>query len=245
LLGTSTICVITSGSRTAYVAFFAFLFYWWFFSRYKLRWLAVALIVGAVGLAVVPDQYKARFESITGEETESHSKAARLQILEDAWHIFLQNPLGVGVASFPAVRYKTYGREQDTHNLYLEVATNLGVQGLAAFFFLIWVMMTSYRTAYRRFRAMRRRLRPYLTAAAVSAGEWRQLSRHARDLEFMMAVCVAAAGFIFVRLVLGLFGMDLYEVYWWFGAGMVICLMNLSLSAQTNTERLLQGYGPA
>ena len=34
-------------------------------------------------------------------------------------------------------------------------------------------------------------------------------------------------GFIFIRLVMGFFGMDLYEVYWWFSAGLAIVLSNL------------------
>ena len=45
------------------------------------------------------DQYKDRFKSITGKEAEGSSKEARILILEDALQIFLENPLGVGLAS--------------------------------------------------------------------------------------------------------------------------------------------------
>jgi len=33
--------------------------------------------------------------------------------------------------------------------------------------------------------------------------------------------------FIMIRLVLGLFGMDLYEIYWWFAFSLTISLSNI------------------
>ena len=50
----------------------------------------------------------------------------------------------------------------------------------------------------------------------------------------------AAAGFIFVRLVLGMFGMDLYEVYWWFGAGLAFALSGLVVRTGKRTRFIEQ-----
>ncbi len=47
------------------------------------------------------------------------------------------------------------------------------------------------------------------------------------DLLLLQAICRALAGFIFVRLVLGIFGMDLYEIYWWFAGGLAISLLKI------------------
>jgi putative inorganic carbon (HCO3(-)) transporter len=240
LLGTSLTCVIYTASRTAYVAFIAFLLWCFYFSRNKLRWALYAVLIGAFVLLVVPQQYKERFLSIGGEEAEGHSKEARIQTLKDALVIFLENPAGVGVASFPAVRIQRFGRYKDTHNLYLEVATNLGVQGLIIFSALIYVMLKSFRRAYLRLQRQQRELAACLVRPQLPGSLRGTLRRHDRDLELLMATCQAGASFIFVRLMLGLFGMDLYEIYWWFGSGLAICLHNMSYATAAINRRLLE-----
>ncbi len=239
LLGTAVTCVIYTGSRTAYVALVGFLFYWWITSRKKGRWAMTALVIGAVAIAIIPSQYKERFTSITGEDKEGHSKDKRAEILRDAWQIFLENPGGVGVASFPAVRMAKFGRVQDTHNLYLEIGTNLGVQGLAVFIFLVVVILRGYARARAAFAAQRRSLLAPLRDPRLPAALRRRLALHDRDLEFLLVVCRAAAGFLWVRLLLGLFGMDLYEIYWWFCAGLAISLLTLLGATAGGTARLL------
>ncbi len=47
-------------------------------------------------------------------------------------------------------------------------------------------------------------------------------------LNLMIASAKALMLFIFIRLVLGLFGMDLYEVYWWFACGFTAAIYKLS-----------------
>lgn len=239
LLGTSATCVLYTGSRTGYVAFLAFLLFWWAQVKRKGRWLAVAALAGAVVIAVIPQQYKDRFTSITGEEAEGQSKEKRIEILQDAVAIFLENPGGVGVASFPKVRMAKFGRFQDTHNLYLEVATNLGVQGLVIFLFLVWSMLAAYQRSRRALERQRRELAAWRRNEALPKPLRRTVARHDGDLASLQAAATASAGFIFVRLVLGLFGMDLYEVYWWFGAGMAISILNLTLVTGNNTARLV------
>ncbi len=87
----------------------------------------------------MPQDYWERFYSIfTEQDKVGQSISLRKQIIEDAWQVFLQNPLGVGVGAFPLVRGEMFNRLQDTHNLYLEAATNLGIQGLILFLLLLW-----------------------------------------------------------------------------------------------------------
>jgi len=228
-LATAGVCMLYSGSRTAYVAFFGFLAFWWLKSANKLRWLLVAVALSAAALPVIPEQYVERFKSIGGQEAEGHSKEMRIEILEDAWHIFMKYPLGVGVASFPAVRIKEFGRKQDTHNLYLEVATNLGVQGLAVFGFLIYAMLAALHHAERRFLRLSGALRKSVRSLAQPPPALRRrIDAVDGDLRFMRGVAVATSGFLYIRLVLGLFGMDLYEVYWWFVAGIAFSSLWIS-----------------
>ena len=208
-------------------------------SRRKLMWMTCAIILGVVVIQILPDQYKGRFMSIGGQETEGHSKDKRVQILKDAWQIFLENPGGVGVGCFPIVRMQRFGRIQNTHNLYLEVATNLGVQGFVVFIILVTAMLNAYRKAYQAFKRQLKEIGFYLNNKSVPLSLRRQLRIHTDDLELLMACCIATGGFIFVRLVLGLFGMDLYEVYWWFSAGMAITLLSMVAKTAANTRKLL------
>ncbi len=238
---TAGVCILYSGSRTTYVGFFGFLIFWWLRSTKKLRWLLIGTAVGAAALPVIPDQYVERFKSIGGEEAEGHSKEKRIEILEDAVAIFMSNPLGVGVASFPAVRMRTFGRKQDTHNLYLEVATNLGVQGLVIFGFLIYAMLAALHHAERRFVRLAKLLhRSTRGEAQPPPAVRRRAEAIGLDLRFMRAVAVATAGFLYIRLVLGLFGMDLYEVYWWFVAGIAFSSLWISYEMRRLVSALVE-----
>lgn len=224
---TSIICVIFSGSRTAYVAIFAFLLFWWAVSPNKIRFLVSAVVLAVVLYPAVPQQYRERLKSITGKEAEGNSRLTRIQILKDAREIFLANPAGVGLASFPAVRMQRFGRFQDTHNLYFEIATNLGVQGLAAFIVFITYMFRGNRRAFREYSALLKRFSPYLRHSGLSPPVRGATRKYCSDLQFLCAVVKAVAGFVFVRLMLGFFGMDMYEIYWWFALGLTVALLNL------------------
>lgn len=216
------------------------MFYWWTQSERKIRWLAIAVAVLLAVLPVIPDQYIERFQSIGGQEAEGHSKETRMVILQDAMQIFMNNPGGVGVASFPAVRQRVFGCSQDTHNLYLEVATNLGVQGLAVFVFLIVAMLNALKLAVRRFRRQERELARAIRRHRPDRGLARLVRGHLDDLAFLGAVVRATAGFIWVRLALGLFGMDLYEVYWWFAAGIAFSVVQLAESSRLKSRALAE-----
>jgi O-antigen ligase len=228
VLSTALICVVYSGSRTAYVAIIAFLLFWWAVSPRKIRFIMIGILVFIVANPVIPQQYKERFKSIGGQEAEGNSKGSRIVILKDAWAIFLSNPGGVGLASFPAVRAQRFGRRQDTHNLYLEVATNLGVQGLVAFFIFIYLLFRGNYRSYKYFRRWFDQFNPYLRHSGLSPPVRRAVHGFQYDMRLLMAVVKAVAGFVFVRLMLGFFGMDMYEIYWWFALGLTVALSNMA-----------------
>lgn len=242
---TSVVCVIYSGSRTAYVGLLGLVFWFWMLSRRKGAFLVRMVVVGALVVMVLPQQYIDRFKTIGGQEKEGHSKDTRIVILRDAWTIFLENPLGVGVASFPAKRIERFGREQDTHNLYLEVATNLGVQGFAVFCFLVGSILLAYRNVDRSLVRMRGALAKAARQGALAPDRLRLARKLDRDLRFCIASARGGGGFIFVRLLLGLFGMDLYEIYWWYGAGLAIVLLNLDGHLRRIVARLLEAPASA
>ncbi len=233
---TSLACVIYAGSRTAYVGLISLSLWWFFQSQRKTLFLVFAVVIGVISFSLLPEQYIERFQSIGGKEAEGDSKGTRIIILQDAMTILGENPLGIGVASFPAVRTARFGREQDTHNLYLEVATNLGLQGFVVFIGLVFSMMVSFRHSALAFRIQRKRLASYARCKEMPLGVFKQIQKHDRDLLFCYSTAQATAGFILSRLVLGLFGMDLYEIYWWFGSGLAISLAGLVITTNRKTK---------
>lgn len=204
--------VVTTGSRTGYVATAVLFFFLMIrLGLFKTRTLILLGVSAVVYTAVVPQDYKDRLETIFKSKDEMGGSAnKRLEIIEDAWSIALKYPLGVGVQAFPHVREIEFGREQDTHNLYLEILTNIGPIGFIAFFTFI--------VAIFKVNAKSRKL--FLQ----------------EERAFLAELCYVVNLYVLCRLVLGLFGMDLYEVYWWFAAGMTIALAKMASKTPDATK---------
>lgn len=199
LLVFCAVIILFTGSRTGYVATIGLALVFFMLSPGKAKWhyLVLVAIIGAATLALAPDEYKERFESIfTMQEREGASAETRMEIIYDAVDVYLAHPLGVGVGAFPLVRMEMFGRFQDTHNLYLELLTNIGPVGVIAFFFIIYQILKVNIQIQKRL------------AGCMSS-----------DQQFMMGCSKAIVAFIWARLFLGLFGMDTFEIYWWFALG--------------------------
>ncbi|BET58364.1 hypothetical protein GEO60473_14040 [Geobacter sp. 60473] len=214
LAGLSLHIVLYTGSRTAYVGILAFVAFAFYTSNYKRKFIGYIVLVLALSVPLIPSDYQDRFKSIfTLEEKEGRSSEARIQILEDAWEIFTDYPFGVGVAAFPKVRAEHFGRSQDTHNLYLEIATNLGIQGMIVVGMLIYKMLGILNHM---------RIKSRLLLLKISSNQSSSIIKN--DLIVIEAVASSVIGFVIIRLTLGLFGMDLYEIYWWFAIGTTFSL---------------------
>lgn len=224
--------VLYSGSRTGYVGIIVFLFAIVAWSKNRIKAMLFLTIICLGIIPMIPQQYVDRFYSIfTQKEAEGSSSEARIVILKDAWEVFLENPLGIGVAAFPKVRRERFGRSQDTHNLYLEVATNLGIQGFVVFALLVSQLLRTLKRLERTFSDQLQSIR--------SINECPMADDHCKDLALLHATAKAVFLFVIIRLCLGLFGMDLYEIYWWFAIGLTIALWNINRYSSEISERLL------
>jgi len=208
LIACCIIIVVTTGSRTGYVAVvIGTLYFFMKLKTGKFKIILLALLTFTLTINFVPVEYKERFQSIyTGEEKEGRSSDKRKEIMEDAVKIYIKYPLGVGVEGFPKVRMDMFGRYQNTHNLYLEVLTNIGPIGLIVFIVFFAKIIT-----------LNLRNIKFLDESC----------KNTLDIQLLRNVCKATIGFIFMRLVLGLFGMDLYEIYWWVALGITLAVTKL------------------
>lgn len=102
--------------------------------------IIAAIIAGMLALPVVPESFWNRMASITDASKDTTgSRAERRLLLDQAILVFLDNPItGVGMGQFqnyydPGLRTRWH----ETHNVLLQLATELGVAGLAIFVFLV------------------------------------------------------------------------------------------------------------
>jgi O-antigen ligase len=131
------------------------------------------LFSGLAMLPLAPSSFWNRMDSImNAQEDETGSREARLRLLEQGIQVFLANPLtGVGAGQFqnynmPGV---TIEKWRVTHNVWLQVAAELGIFGLVVFVYLVYRAFHSNRAASRLLRGagLGRRAPPPLSLTDV------------------------------------------------------------------------------
>lgn len=143
----------------------------------------------------------AAVERLVRAEANSSAVARRL-VWNVAYRMFLDHPLGAGVANFRpmAASYNPATARRDAHSTYLRCAAELGVPGLA-------VLLTMILNAYLYLHRARRLAR--FSPASVEV-RWR---------------AYALGTSICIMLVCGVFMSQTYiEEFWWFLA-MPVCLL--------------------
>jgi O-antigen ligase len=242
--------IVFTGSRTGYIGFIGVALVWFFRTKKKGVILFCLLLFFAVSLKYIPEQYIERFKSIytTSEVVEQDpsanealhggdsSKGKRIQIIKDAISIFLAHPFGVGVSAFPSIRFDKFGRSQDTHNLYLEVATNIGFQGLVLWGFLIIALLKRLNSAIKKIDKLIVRVDNILINIKDNYRYSIGIVEDRKDLVFLKEISNATFLFVVLRLFLGMFGMDLYEIYWWFAVGLSISIDSILLVSSKRVE---------
>lgn len=119
-----------------------------------------ALLAGLMALPVMPSSFWNRMDSIVnGEEDQTGSREARLRLLSQGLQVFADNPItGVGAGQFKNYNDPTVTQEKwrVTHDVWLQVASELGILGLVAFTFLVIRAYMATLTTLRWMRGRRR-----------------------------------------------------------------------------------------
>jgi O-antigen ligase len=128
------------------------------------RGIGMAALAGLLVLSpLAPSWFWNRVSSITNpEKDESGSRQARKDLMREAFHTFLEHPItGVGAGQFK--NYNPPGRLEpwrEAHNVMLQIAAELGVFGLLAFLYLLWLSIRSVWWLRRMFGPSMTRARP-------------------------------------------------------------------------------------
>ena len=211
--------ILLTASRGAFVAVF-FMILGFAVVQRKLSTMLTLAIVLAVGVLATPGTYQARLlkplaavsnaedgDPVKQSSGES-SVLGRLNEMRAAYLIFLSRPLtGVGFGQFEphyqptSIRDDLYMRPKDrsAHSLYLEVAAEQGLVGLAALFINLGLMYAALVKALRAAAGDRPRAR------------------------FAFAMAMAASGYFAAAIFLH----DAYPRYIWIMYALVFSLENL------------------
>ncbi len=184
--------IIASQSRSGTVGLAAMAIVLGAFTVRRKPGLVFAAVFAAVlALPLLPSSYWSRLASITNQELdETGSREARSILLQESFDAFVAQPLtGVGAGQFK--NYNPDGRQEawrESHNVVLQVASELGVFGL-----LVWVFLVA-RGVYApiQTRALLRSLAPgRRPSARAPAAD--PLPEDEHDLLFMHSAALSAA----------------------------------------------------
>ena len=98
------------------------------------------VLAGMLVLPAMPASFWSRMESITdSKKDETGSREERRLLLKQGWMVFTENPLtGIGAGQFKNYWHQGLPRKwHEVHNVWLQVAAEIGIFGLLAFAFLV------------------------------------------------------------------------------------------------------------
>jgi O-antigen ligase len=128
--------------------------------KVKPQWIFAGVLAVVMAVPVLPQRFWDRMDSITNGETDATgSREARLRLMQQAVQVFVENPLtGIGAGQFE--NYSGPGaieRNRATHNVWLQVAAELGLLGLAIFAYLVFRAFSAAAVSLRAIRPPRRK----------------------------------------------------------------------------------------
>lgn len=191
------ICIILTGSRTGMVALALLLGGASIFSPYRWRILPLFCIAGIVFWANLPQELQHRYLTLInpslGPANALESADSRQLFFSMAAKIWSENPIfGVGPYGFS----KASGTGMQSHSLYAELLSEVGLAGVLAFIVLVWTILQNYlegKKIYKNYQNL--------------------------DSKFCFLVLIATMVGIFQLLFMGFGGHNLYRFTWiWYAA---------------------------
>lgn len=196
-----------TGSRSGIIALGAVIGVGLMYTRHRVAALLMAVVLLLGVWTMLPDQYKVRYETL-GNVTENVDEVSsgRWHIWKTGLRMIAERPvLGIGAGAFLwAHSSGDFGASRwlESHNLYIQLAAEMGIFGFVAWFLFLYLFMSKLRFLGR---AVKRdhRLR------------WMRLFTNS----FMVV--------IITLLISGMFGHNLYRYTWYVLAGLTVALYNM------------------
>lgn len=225
-----SLAVVFSYSRGAVVAIGIMAIFWMLHSPPKLSDVLVGVLAAVILVGFIPGSYVDRLSTIPdifggrNELAGEVSYRGRSSEVIAAGLMFLDHPIvGVGVENYP-VFYQQYSRrigldprleQRQAHNLYLQIAAELGLAGLLVFGWLMWTVFRGMQTSWQQLK---------------SAG-----FQEYHDLIFSFAV--GMVGYMGAAM----FIHGAYPRYFWLLVGIALAIPQVAKSLLNDTEKAFDG----
>jgi O-antigen ligase len=194
-------CIGLTGSRSAFAGFLLCALVSILRSRWRWPFLMAAVLSAPLLWAALPESLQNRFETIVnpeaGPKNAYGSAQGRLEGLLTGWELWQQSPFtGVG----PGAWRPASGSKLEAHNLYGQVAGEMGLLGVAAFVLVVLFWWWNLRRINRLYR---------------EHPEWPR--------DFLYHLTRGLGLMLLLLLFEGNFGHNLYRYYWlWYGGFLII-----------------------
>jgi O-antigen ligase len=200
----SLAALVLTGARASMVALMLMGAYYVIRSKHKVAWLLVCFTLAGFMWAAMPQEYRHRYLTVekyaSGHQLDA-SNELRLQIWNIGWRMFLDHPIiGVGAGQFSTAYGTLYATRlhqawMNPHNLFIEVACELGIIGLGVFSYFVLQIIKQI------LHLPRRDLSP--------------------QIDFNYQVASACGGMLIALIAVSLVSHTLFRPYWYFLGGLV------------------------
>ena len=151
--------LVLTGARTGMLALIIVGAYYVLRSRLKIVWFLACVALACIIWIGMPQAYRDRYLTVkqyaSGGKLDA-SNELRLRVWKAGWRMLLDHPvLGVGAGQFPTAYGTSYVGVahvawMNPHNLFLQVACELGVVGLIVFIYFVIQIVKQIRHLPRR-----------------------------------------------------------------------------------------------
>jgi putative inorganic carbon (hco3(-)) transporter len=208
------------GQRNTAVAFVAMGLALLLITRNRIRNLLIVLVAGAALFIIMPEDYKARFDTAGTDDTSE----SRLTYWEYGMRIYADHPvIGVGFnnwAPYTTAQYPemfVLGRFEVAHSVPVTLAVETGTLGLITYF---WLVLAVFLTNLRSARLLKSADPPF----------WRYMA---------IALNVGLAGFLGA----GIFLSIVIYPFLWFQAGLTAALYKIAVQENQRGSDAVNGSG--
>ena len=161
IVGVMAIAIVLTKSRAGFIGMAGMgLVVLYYMVRERPGVIFAIIFAALLAAPVMPGAFWDRMATITNPDAEqTGSRQQRIQLYRQGIQVFAENPLtGVGAGQFQNYDgAMMVERWRATHNVWLQVAAELGIFGLAAFAFLVWRAFSSCFAVRRLIRGPTRK----------------------------------------------------------------------------------------
>lgn len=212
----SAVAILFTGSRSGMVSLLLFAMLVLLQGKGKKIFGAVALVIVVLSAwQFVPEEYKLRYFTIVDDSISASATASaegRIEGLRNGIRLFVNSPLyGWGAGNFPyAVETIEVFNRMQSHNLYGQLVSDLGLFGLISFSAICWMIYSTNG----RIQKTARKITPERGGSVI-----------------IPAMSTACLNTMILLLFLGNFGHNLYR-YTWLLIGAILVLGQSLISKQ-------------